>query len=184
MRSDIKNIDEFFSRRGVATLGIKLTFDLLTNNWGQDGGESEDDIAAEVQRLLSLPESSTTDNTSSVDPESTSTAQERRTNEDSVFAQSYIPQTLHEVYDAERDTDKIAEGKASGLIYAGLAGLNKSQPAKPSTLNKVAFEVEASDSATASESGSEEDDSEAEEDDFEKRPKGKKFEDKDAKKVI
>ena len=40
---------------------------------------------------------------------------ERNTIEEQIFMKSYIPQTLEEVIDVERDTLRIAEGKGKNV---------------------------------------------------------------------
>ena len=169
LRSDIKNVDEFFSRRNVATLGVKFTFDLVTGSWGKDGDETEEDIAKEVERLLSLPQATAT-NGEALDKSQT----------DAVFAQSYIPRQLIEVYDAERDVAAVLSGKGNDLIYASTSGL---APNKATQTNGVAVEI---DEEAASEEDSSSSEGEIDEDDaesrFDKKPRGKKFEDKADKK--
>lgn len=43
--------------------------------------------------------------------------------DDAVFMESYIPRTLAEVYDPERDVDVLKRGGGDELIYAGVTGL-------------------------------------------------------------
>jgi len=43
--------------------------------------------------------------------------------EDSVFLQSYIPRTLNEVYDPERDVAAVRRGEGKELIYANTIGI-------------------------------------------------------------
>ncbi|WFD25950.1 non-specific serine/threonine protein kinase [Malassezia nana] len=45
--------------------------------------------------------------------------------EDAVFRQSYLPRTLDEIYDPERDTQLLRSGQVSSLIYSGVTGLDK-----------------------------------------------------------
>lgn len=53
--------------------------------------------------------------------------------DDAVFMASFIPRTLGEVYDPERDTDMIKAGRGDELIYAEMAGLALKD--KPSELS-------------------------------------------------
>jgi RIO kinase 1 len=120
LRSDIKNIEDFFERFGVKCLGLRRCFDFITRAHlveGQDEGSvlkrwlTEAD--EEQQSSPSMDESNnkiTSSNTSS-------------THEDNVFLQSYIPRTLNEVYDAERDVEVLTKGDGKNLIYAETIGL-------------------------------------------------------------
>lgn len=45
--------------------------------------------------------------------------------EDAVFRQSYLPRTLDEIYDPERDAQLLRSGQVSSLIYSGVTGLDK-----------------------------------------------------------
>lgn len=174
LRSDIKNIDEFFSRRNVPTLGVRATFDIITTPWGKDGGETEEHIAKEVERLLSNPKA-LDDQGQEVD----------RAQNDAIFAQSYIPRQLDEVYDAERDVAKITSGQGGDLIYASTTGIASSRPQQPMPTSLLAKNVATAESEDSTDSEEGDSDSEGSEDDesrFDKVPKGKKFEDKSDKK--
>ena len=88
-----------------------------------------------------------------------------------VFMQSFIPRTLNEVYDPERDVDLLLKGEGKKLIYADTIGL-----------------IESHDNELEDE-GSEDDDdgqesSEEQEEHKEKKPRGHRHEDKEAKKVM
>jgi RIO kinase 1 len=157
LRQDLTNIDDFFSKRGVSTLGLKATFQLIvaTEEYGADDGE----FLLHVQRHLDEPYEDTTQG-------------------DATFKDTFIPRTLHEVFDAERDVAQIHAGQGSDLIYASLTGV---APEPVADVPKTAeAEASGSESDGASDSGSGSDD----EDDskFDRGPKGKKFEDKGDKK--
>lgn len=200
LRSDISNIDEFFARRGVQTLGIKRTFEFTIESWGKNGEEDEDEIRAEVERRF---EASAPEDEDDQDEEQAEAAREKQEAEDQIFKQSYIPRTLNEVYDPERDVARVAKGEGDQLIYANIAQVvaPKDTPAStvPSKTVRIATEdgtVKASPrngdgedmstdeeedgSSDGSEEGSDEED--GEDDGRVKHLKGKKHEDKDAKK--
>jgi len=122
LRKDIKNVEEFFGRLGVKVFGLRKCFDLVTRvQLTEDDNEvdeeailtawldepREDDIAPHE-------EGSTADGT---------TQGPFSADEDSVFLQSFIPRTLNEVYDPERDVEKIARGEGDGLIYSKTIGI-------------------------------------------------------------
>ncbi|KAH8923010.1 RIO1-domain-containing protein [Atractiella rhizophila] len=158
LRSDIKNVDDFFFKRGVNTLGVIQTFAYVTqpSAHGVDGKES---VAAILESIHSLRNSH---------------QDERNHIDEAVFQQSYIPSQLKDVVDAERDIDILLTGGKDQLIYAGvtrLVGENRPEETVP-----VGEEAMTSDSE-----GDGEQESEQGDDDLEKTPKGKRFEDKDAK---
>ncbi|KAG2356279.1 RIO1 family-domain-containing protein [Suillus spraguei] len=118
LRSDIKNIEDFFERFGVKCLGLRRCFDFITRvhvvEEGQDEGSALKHWLTEEQQSSPSMDGSnnkiTSSNTSS-------------THEDNIFLQSYIPRTLNEVYDAERDVEVLTKGDGKNLIYAETIGL-------------------------------------------------------------
>lgn len=108
--------------------------------------------------------------------------------EDSVFMQSYIPRTLNEVFDPERDVGVLSAGGGEKLIYKDTIGIVVSkemdQPAEKRTL-KFADEQDDEDGSEGEESEDEGDDGDEEGDgEFKERmPRGHRHEDKEAKKV-
>lgn len=105
-------------------------------------------------------------------------------NEDDVFMRSYIPRTLNEVYDPERDVGVLNRGEGEGLIYKDTIGIVAPKE------NKVRFEDDGKDEEDGSTSGEEdeEEDGSGEEEDedgekHERKSRGHRNEDKEAKKV-
>jgi RIO kinase 1 len=202
LRSDIRNVDEFFSRRGVRTLGMRRTFDLVTTDWGKDGDETVHEITGDIERRLDLEEEEEGEDGGDREEKDA-----KRAEEDAVFANSYIPRTLNDVYDAERDVERVMRGEGDDLIYAGITGVAKVNNETRTTSmtdgveassrqngrgvkfvgvppERVAEEEEGeggdNDSDGFDASGSE---SEGDDDEGGRKPKGHKFEDKDAKRV-
>lgn len=217
LRSDIKNLDDFFKKRSggeVRTLGIRGTFDFIVNErvtlrGSSDPGpdpmqQTEEELKEVVRNWLDagvgLQDDSSKLETPSADgATSTSNAATSLAQDDAVFMSSYIPRNLGEVYDPERDIDRINKGQGEDLIYAGITGLNtqangkgKSGDAPASkeegqmaeavadrsrrpSVKSVRFE----DDQEESEDGSEDSD----DDDSERKPRGFRHEDKEAKKV-
>lgn len=182
LRSDLHNIDEFWAKRGVATLGVTASFHFVTSNG--TSLSSDDEYITQITCLLDERETRTgADNGDA----------HRRAVDEAVFAQSYIPATLTDVVDPERDVDVLARGQGESLIYANITGIKDANPSPapspqaqggqkdgadlvtPESDDADSSSVD-SDNLDASESGG---DSEERPD----RPKGKKFEDKEAKKV-
>ncbi|GJN92961.1 hypothetical protein Rhopal_006005-T1 [Rhodotorula paludigena] len=194
LRADIKNADDFFARRGVDTLGLTRTFNFVTRDtWVENGREETDeDAAQEVERLLAQAEAEEEDRSTAAataslsleDQDKAAAAAERPSaSDEAVFAQSYIPRALDDVFDVERDVARVLRGEGKDLIYADITGVasihKKGEKA-------IAEEEDEDDDEDDEDVGSQEGDSDDEsgDEDGEKaqRPRGKKFEDKDEKK--
>jgi len=113
--------------------------------------------------------------------------------EDSVFLQSYIPRTLNEVYDPERDVDALKKGRGKTLIYADTIGLVQPLTNSGDSNAKVRFsdgEISNEGSSNSSESEGDQESVEHEEDGdtdekkgFQERtPRGHRHEDREMKK--
>ncbi|KAL4820306.1 RIO1 family-domain-containing protein [Aspergillus spinulosporus] len=157
LRMDIKNVSDFFRRKGVATISERVVFEFIISAEGP--ATVTDELRDAVEKLFSL------------EPEA---ADEVDT---AVFRQQYIPQTLDQVYDYERDAEKVNAGEGDDLVYRDL--LAREKPSAP-TDNDAETGSEASGGVSIADSGSED---EQEKDPFEKKPpRGKRFEDKESKK--
>jgi RIO kinase 1 len=174
LRIDIKNINDFFQRKNVAVLSDRQVYELIVK---QEGSIEASALQIEIDNLLAnRPESEDTE----VDNE--------------VFRQQYIPQTLNEVYDAERDIAQIKTEGRDALVYKDLLATNINTPSKtqhnpnsvPSgddvddenqgaQLNTSSPSDEATDSSAASHSGDDDEENPS-------RPRGRRFQDKDTKK--
>ncbi|KDQ20705.1 hypothetical protein BOTBODRAFT_169429 [Botryobasidium botryosum FD-172 SS1] len=210
LRSDIKNIDEFWARRGVSTMGLRRTFEFITT---EDVGAAKvgaDDETDDLRRILlewiakaQVEKTHAVDVTESVSEVSQSAEpieenrdqrqRDEAAQEDAVFLRSYIPRTLNEVYDPERDIDRLARGEGKDLIYAGVTGIaqvhedNGGQGEEVVPQKKaVKFENDEGTSGDEDEEvGSEGEDEEGGDEGggFEERkPRGHRHEDKEAKK--
>ncbi|KAF8843292.1 RIO1-domain-containing protein [Paxillus ammoniavirescens] len=173
LRSDIKNVEECFERYGVKCLGLRRCFEFVTRGNLEERGINEDDSQV-LQRWI---EAGNLEN-----------GTRSAAHEDSVFLQSYIPRTLNEVYDPERDIDVLKGGEGRKLIYADTIGLvDPSQPAVSE--HHVHFVGDIREGSDVSDSPSDEDEDEDDDDDEGKRegpegraPRGHRHEDRDAKK--
>lgn len=110
--------------------------------------------------------------------------------DDAVFMSSYIPRSLAEVYDPERDVEIVKAGKGDQLIYAGITGLKQDVTDGDSLAEPLASSIrldgEGQDTAAPVQNNGEgdgEEDDAASSDGDEDRPRGFRHEDKDAKKV-
>ncbi|ETI20388.1 hypothetical protein G647_08423 [Cladophialophora carrionii CBS 160.54] len=200
LRMDIKNVNDFFRRKGVHTLSDRRTYEFIT-------------------RAASGPESCGLD----VLRQEIDTSMAQRTDQDQhedevdneVFRKQYIPQTLDEVYDAERDARTLHQQGRDALVYKDLLAPLKGEKdaSRPSQGQDQDLDLPhgqqdddedgeggariesardhdsdasvQSDAASVSDPGSgsgsaEENDSEVS---TQGRPRGKRFQDKDEKKA-
>lgn len=201
LRADLRNVEDFFAKRGVPTVGLRRTFEFVTRDRLADGQSAE----AVLREWMANPE---------VDGQGEGGGGEKPTDgahEDEVFMRSYIPRTLNEVYDPERDVDVLARGEGENLIYRDTIGIvapgqrdrengaaaedaagGAAKGEAKQQKKAVSFadgkehsstegeEEEAVDGEDESES---EDDEEGEEGRKERKPRGHRHEDKQAKKV-
>ncbi|KAF8627405.1 hypothetical protein AX17_006220 [Amanita inopinata Kibby_2008] len=138
LRSDIRNVEEFFGRRGVKCLGIRKCFEFVTGEeLGMKGrsGQTEETTLKQWIYQNSLHPSQLDDQeeqggtSQPYQDEETKTTEGSKVDEahaaqeDAVFLHSFIPRTLNEVYDPERDVEKLARGRGEALIYAKTIGV-------------------------------------------------------------
>lgn len=168
LRIDIKNMGDFFRRKGVDTLPDRTVFGFIT---ATDGPTEEVAMAEAVEKLfLSRPATADEEHAAELEVDN------------EVFRNQYIPQTLEQVYDIENDAQKLVKGEGRDLIYSNLLADLVVAPHKdaPDGVGETSSDDGSEDGAPldSSESGSVDDSV------FEKgRPRGRKFEDKDEKKV-
>lgn len=167
LRMDIKNVSDFFRRKGVHILPERTIFEFIMTYDGPRGagGDSEAMIEA-LDKLFA------TRNDADENPE-----EENDEVDLAVFRQQYIPQTLEQVYDIERDVEKLRTGQGEDLVYRDLlATKGKVQEAQDEDDN----ESNHSGGVSVSEEGSESGDGTV--DPFAKKtPRGKRFEDKEVR---
>lgn len=188
LRNDMKNVEDFFGRFGVKCLGLRRSFEFVTK---EDIGETGQEDGIVLKEWLEQE----------VQPDDTSNDTEAASNqaaavsahEDSIFMQSYIPRTLNEVYDPERDVEALQNDRGRGLIYADTIGLVDPSKKSDST-TKVHFKDNEEEDAQGSDASESEDDQDKEDSDegedtigkttYEERtPRGHRHEDREAKKV-
>lgn len=169
LRMDIKNVGDFFRRQGVDTLADRAIFNFIT---APDGPTDEPALAQAVERLYET-------RPAVADTDEAAAAQEV---DNEVFRNQYIPQTLDEVYDIEKEADKPVDE----LVYKHMLA-SQAVPAKKTGDQEAegGSSEEGSDEEGAALSGSEDDSgSEVDESLFDKgRPRGRKHEDKDEKRL-
>ncbi|KKA17663.1 Non-specific serine/threonine protein kinase, partial [Rasamsonia emersonii CBS 393.64] len=181
LRMDIKNVSDFFRRKGVNTLPERTIYEFITATEGPEmvNGSNEQMIAALEKLFASRSEL----------PEDEKQKSGENEVDAAVFRQQYIPQTLEQVYDAERDAEKLRSGQGDDLVYRDLLA-DKSRPhVSEEPGSEEERESDHSGGVSVSEDGSESEAEEAGEgnataaaDPFaKKQPRGKKFVDKEAK---
>jgi RIO kinase 1 len=176
LRTDIKNVTDFFRKKGVTILQERTAFEFITaENTSVDPNEMDVQIENLIQQDQAHP--------------ATEEVDER------VFRQAYIPKSLFEVVDPERDTGIVHHGGKDDLIYAKFLNIQgtKSQTAETLPIAhsymKDKTEEPSNESIgdhTTNEQSDSSDDSDEDESTPENEtatPRGKRHEDKDAKKV-
>ncbi|KOS43888.1 hypothetical protein ACN38_g5208 [Penicillium nordicum] len=166
LRMDIKNVSDFFRRKNILTLPERTVFQFIINPEGPiDVTAGSEEMTSAIEKLLVARE------------EGDDEQQEAEDVDTAVFRQQYIPQTLEQVYDVERDAERIRDGEGADLIYGDLLAGGKK---KATATDAVEEDAESDASGGVSVSGSDSDDEET--DPFApKPPRGKRFEDKDSK---
>ena len=165
LRMDIKNVSEFFRRKGVDVLSERTAFRFITS---VNGAIEKLAMAEDLELLYSMRPKDEIDDD----------AEKEVDNE--VFRNQYIPQTLEQVYDVERDATQVSKGGKDELVYRDLLA-DKVAPSTvvDSNLADGIAEQESNKDEGSSQEGSDDGD----DDPFAKKPpRGKRFEDKETKK--
>jgi RIO kinase 1 len=166
LRMDIKNVTDFFKRKGVNALSEKAAFGFVA-----DPSTFEERDAEERLNIL-FEEANALEGTA----DQTEEAVAKQEVENEVFRRQYIPQTLEQVYDIERDVELVGNGGKDGLVYKNLLADKVTEIGREDALPE---QLESNEDSCDSESSENNDAGR-----FEKGiPRGKRFEDKDAKKV-
>ncbi|KAI5859038.1 RIO1 family-domain-containing protein [Tricharina praecox] len=156
LRMDIKNVTDFFRRSGVEPVGMRKLFEFITETPIEESIQKDPEAILEILRTLTRGGESE--------------------EEEEVFRQSFIPRTLEDVYDYERDAEMVGRGEGQGLVY------NQLLAPKAEKEGSDEEEVELTDDSDDDEEDDSEETEEQREKRFEKTPKGKKHEDKNEKK--
>ncbi|KAF1919430.1 RIO1 family-domain-containing protein [Ampelomyces quisqualis] len=110
LRMDVKNVSDFFRSRNVEVLSERSAFAFITAEAGPKDIKNEIAIGDLLRTLVANPP----------------TTDEEET--DDVFRNQYIPQTLDQVYDIERDAALVNAGEGSNLPYQALLADKVVQP--------------------------------------------------------
>lgn len=173
LRMDIKNVGDFFRRKGVETLSDRAIFNFIT---ATEAAVEEPAMSEAIAKLYEIHQTAADDDAA---------AQEEVDTE--VFRNQYIPQTLEQVYDIEKDAQRVKQGQGRDLVYSNLLadqvvadGAKKDgEDGEAGQEGEGSEESDSDDDGASLDSGSSVDESL-----FEKgTPRGRRFEDKDEKKV-
>lgn len=167
LRMDIKNVGDFFRRQGVDTLADRSIFDFIITSAGP---VEEEEMKRVIERIYEARVS--------VGDNEQALADNEVDNE--VFRNQYIPQTLEQVYDIEADGQRIGAGEGDSLVYRNLIA---DQVVLPKDKTGEEAESEGSEDESDDGAGLDDEDSEGEGEEGDGRPRGKRFQDKDEKKV-
>jgi RIO kinase 1 len=165
LRMDIKNVSDFFRRKNVDVLSEQAVFGFITTAPYSDATVMErlDKLYGEKAKAEEAEEKAGLEG----DADAVKARQEV---DNEVFRQQYIPQTLEQVYDFERDASKVSKEGASAVVYGNLLADKKNQPSSASE-EQLGDEEDTTEETDGS--GSEEDSDD--ESRFEKgTPRGKK----------
>lgn len=164
---DVKNVSDFFRRKNVDVLSEQTVFGFIISH----DNVQEPALADALEKLF-------VERPAEKEGEQALAEQEV---ENQVFRKQYIPQTLDQVYDFERDAEKVGNGQKDDLVYRNL--LADKVPMGSGNEADGEDTMGASSEPGSGEDGSGTDDSD-DESRFEKGiPRGKRFEDKEAKRV-
>ncbi|QSL65682.1 hypothetical protein MERGE_002995 [Pneumocystis wakefieldiae] len=105
LRMDISNVNDFFRKNGVTCFNAKAIFDFVISD---SGGMTKEEIEKTLIEMQSLEEFQ-----ESIDFK-----------EDIVFKYSYIPQTLKQVVNEEKDIELINNRNGSCLLYKRLINIS------------------------------------------------------------
>lgn len=186
LRMDIKNVTDFFKRKGVDTFSERTTFEFIVSYDHPTEEAGIRDVLANMERDAAHDEN--------VNDEEAAQKQV----DEKVFRQVYIPQTLEQVYDIERDVEVVGRGEGDDLVYKDLLAEKFKKLDVADRDNQdggVKLRDSGHEESYDEDGGSEEDESEEEEEELdedgnpiraerpEKKSRGKKHEDKAEKKV-
>lgn len=166
LRMDVKNVSDFYRSRNAEVLSERKAFAFITGEAGEKDTKDLEAITNNAREVMKR------------EPH-TEEERQRADENDEVFRNQYIPQTLEQVYDIERDAELVNAGEAASLPYQELLA-SKTATGAPSGLG--AEGDESGEGGVELESSDESDGSEVDQSIFDKGPaRGKKNMDKDEK---
>ncbi len=139
LRMDIKNVGDFFRRQGVDTLTDRAIFNFII---APEGPVKEPALSQALETLYET-------RPAAADNEQAAAEQEV---DNEVFRNQYIPQTLEQVYDIEKDVQRLDRGEGADLVYKNLLAdqVVLSRGGKPDKEDEDEDEDESSDDDSGS----------------------------------
>ena len=107
LRKDCTNVTDFFKKNGVCVMTVRELFDFVTDPNITD--DNVDDYLEKAQAIAA---------NRGVEEESP-----EETVKEEVFKKAYIPRTLDQVVDFEKDAENAKEGQVEEILYSTLTGL-------------------------------------------------------------
>ena len=166
LRMDIKNMSDFFRRKGIAVLSERFVFEFVISS---DLSVDMDEMKMAIERSLAEK------------PSIEESQEEEDEVDNEVFRKQYIPQTLDQVYDVERDAEQLQRGSGDALVYKDLLAEKVVKPDDRTEHLESSQQFDDSDDENSPLSAGGDQDSE-DGSVASKAPRGKRFQDKEAKK--
>ena len=107
LRKDCTNVTDFFKKNGVCVMNVRELFDFVT-----DPNITDDNVSDYLDKAQALATNRGVEDES---PE--------QSIKEEVFKKAYIPRTLDQVVDFEKDAENAKEGQAEEILYCTLTGL-------------------------------------------------------------
>lgn len=107
LRKDCTNVTDFFKKNGVCVMTVRELFDFVT-----DPNITDDNVDNYLEKAQAIAANRGVEEES---PEETV--------KEEVFKKAYIPRTLDQVVDFERDAKNAKEGQVEEILYSTLTGL-------------------------------------------------------------
>eukprot|EP00040_Diaphanoeca_grandis_P033294 m.203683 g.203683 ORF g.203683 m.203683 type:complete len:610 (-) comp32859_c2_seq1:47-1876(-) len=116
LRMDIKNINDFFVKRGVLVMSLRDMFDFITDITITD--DTVDDVLVKIQDKLIERDNNPLSREDEVEEQL----------QEAIFRTAYIPTSLDGVEDVARDIHLLQQGKGDQLFYGSLTGIVAATP--------------------------------------------------------
>lgn len=205
LRNDIRNVNDYFTRQSVRTLGSRRTWDFIIAE-ALDGMKREEELGEEgEQKVMAIARAWIENDDENLEkdflvsthgPDDEVASEESRlraAGDEAVFMSSFIPRSLAELSDPERNVELLRCDTADQLIYSALSGAEGSI-AQASTTTPEAASYQTGEDLPRQlrkivrfdgedEQGGLTDEEEAGEEIKDRRPRGFRHEDKEAKRV-
>ena len=184
LRSDIKNVEDFFSKMGVPCLGLRRSFEFIVKENLEFTNETSDEDVFRKLLDLSTPEDPSRN-------DSAKAAVRQSAHDDAVFEKAFIPRTLGELFDPERDIAALSLDNLERPIYANTIELVQPATRGPAGADSVRADVNGELQVSLSDDDTQDSESSTDSEAGERggglfedrRPRGHRHEDRELKRV-